>query len=179
MLFILLLLLVGIVLIYIITTQNRLVRTRENISNALSQIGVNQTSRFDILSQLAKATASYSKHEYRTLMDVIDARQTPQTPKTVDDNEARIQQAMTTIHAVAEQYPDLKASVVYQNTMAQMDNYENKVRTARMVYNDTVTIHNRLVRSIPSSIVASLFGFTEAAYLENDPAKSEMPDLNF
>lgn len=179
MLFIIIIAIVIIIFIYALSVQRKLVVANENIDNSFSQIGVNQQSRWDALTQLAKATSSYSNHEYKTIMDVIDKRKQPSNVKELEDNEKAIQKTLTQINAVAEQYPDLKASLVYQETMKSINDYENKVRVSRMVYNDTVTIFNRIVKQIPSSIFASMFGFSAKSYLENNAEKSEMPDLEF
>lgn len=168
-----------IIVLYTMSVQRRLVSAKENINNAFSQIGVNQESRWDALTQLAKATAAYSNHEYKAMMDIIDKRKAPTSVEMVDANEKSINSALGHINVVAEQYPDLKASQVYQTTMNSINDYENKVRVARMIYNDSVTILNRIVKQIPSSIIASLFGFSEAPYLETINEKTEMPDLKF
>lgn len=176
---IVILVLIALIAIYALSVQRKLVMGSENIDNAFSQIGVNQQSRWDALSQLAKATSSYSAHEYKTLMDVIEKRQQPRTVEGLEKNEKAIQSTLNHINVVAEQYPDLKASQVYQETMKSINDYENKVRTARMVFNDSVTIYNRIVKQLPSSFFASVFGFSSKAYLNTDSSKSEMPDLQF
>jgi LemA protein len=170
---------VVVIVIYIISTQQNLVRAKENVRNSLSQIGVNQQSRFEALTQLAKAAKSYAAFESKALLDVIAARKAnPTTAEEVNANEAVYNRALGQINALAEAYPQLRTSELYQTTMNSINDYENKVRTARMVYNDSVTLMNRMVQAIPSSWVASLFGFKEADYLEADASKADMPDLD-
>lgn len=171
---------VGIVR-WVIRGQNNLVHADELCGNSLSQIGVQQASRWDALSALAELTRGYSDQEYRTLMDVVHARQgiTPQsTAEQVDQQEAMLQQATTRISALAEAYPDLKSNTIYMKTMDSVNGYEDKVRMSRMVYNDSVTKYNRLVRSMPGSFVAASMGFVVRGYLQDDPSKAGMPSMN-
>lgn len=166
--------------VWVVKGQNRLVHTEELVSNSLSQIGVQQASRWDALTALADMTKQYSDQEYKTLMDTIAARQgvTGKTPAgEVDKQEGMLQQATGRLMAVAEAYPDLKANTLYINTMNSIKGYEENVRMSRMVYNDTVTKFNRLVRSLPGSLVAGGLGFAPHEYLKEDAAKANMPSM--
>ena len=78
---------------------------------------------------------------------------------------------------MAERYPELKANEMYNKTMESVNTYENQVRMSRMVYNDTVTKYNQLIRQIPDSFIASLFHFTAKDYLKEDETKSSMPSM--
>ena len=79
---------------------------------------------------------------------------------------------------LAEAYPDLKSTTLYLKTMDDVKHYEDNVRMSRMVYNDTVTKYNRLVRSLPGSLLAGGLGFAARDYLQDDPAKAEMPVMS-
>lgn len=172
--------LIVIVILWFVSSQRSLVHYDELCSNSLSQIGVQQESRWDALTALAELTKGYSEHEYKSLMDVIGKRQSitrDSSPQEVDAQETMISSAMKQFMAVAEAYPDLKANQVYQETMQSVNTYENNVRHSRMVYNDSVTKYNRYVRQIPSNIVASLLKFNIREYLQEDKAKSTMPSM--
>lgn len=161
--------------------QNRLVKADELCGNSLSQIGVQQASRWDALNTLADLTKGYSDQEYNTLMDTIKARQgiDPRaSAEKVDQQEGMIQKGLATVNALAEAYPDLKSNTVYLKTMEEVKNYEDNVRMSRMVYNDSVTKYNRLVRSLPGSMLAGGLGFAPRDYLEADPAKAAMPVMS-
>ena len=80
--------------------------------------------------------------------------------------------------AVSERYPELKADGMFRQTMDSINDYENLVRTSRMVYNDSVTKMNRMVRQWPSSFVASLLRFAKRDYLEVPDEKKDMPPIN-
>lgn len=168
--------------IYLIVSQRSFVSLEEMCANALSQIGVQQQSRWDALTELAKATKSYSQHEYETLMNVIaqrSGRKSGNDAAEMQQNDKQFSNALSQFQFVAEQYPELRASEVYQTTMDAINSYEDKVRKGRMVYNDTVTKYNRKAKQFPSSIVASIFNFNVKPYYEGDEMKSGMPDLKF
>ncbi|MGD9558984.1 MAG: LemA family protein [Oscillospiraceae bacterium] len=168
------------VVVWFVGGQNRLVHAEELCGNALSQIGVQQASRWDALNTLADLTKGYSDQEYNTLMQTIRARQgiSPKSSaKEVEEQEAMIQQGIGRINALAEAYPDLKSNTLYLKTMDEVKNHEDNVRMSRMVYNDTVTKYNRLVRSLPGSLLAGGLGFAPRDYLQQDPAKADMPVL--
>ncbi len=177
-------LLIGIVVFVIvlvgmaISVQRSLVRADEFCGNALSQIGVQQASRWDALTTLAKLTKDYSDHEYNTLMGVIEKRKevsSASSPAEVTAQENLMTQVTGRLAALAEAYPDLKANTLYISMMDSVNDYENKVRISRMSYNDTITKYNRMVRQFPSGIFAGMFGFGKRDYLESDSAKSGMP----
>lgn len=169
----------GIVM-WFVSGQRNLVHAEELVGNALSQIGVQQASRWDALNTLADLTKAYSDQEYNTIMDTIRARQgvNPKSDAaTVDAQEGMIQQGIAKVNALAEAYPDLKSNTIYLKTMDDVKHYEDNVRMSRMVYNDTVTKFNRLVRSLPGSMLAGSLGFSPRDYLQEDPAKAAMPTM--
>ena len=146
----------------------------------MSQIGVQQSSRWDALTALVELIKSYNEHEYNTLKDVIAGRAgitANSTPAQAQAQEELLEKAMVQVKAISERYPELKADAMYIKTMDSVNTYENQVRMSRMVYNDSVTKYNRMVRQIPDSIVAAIFHFTEKEYLKENTAKSDMPSL--
>lgn len=164
--------------VWFLRGQNRLVNSDELCGNALSQIGVQQQSRWDALTAMADLTKAYSDTEYKTIMDTIAARQgvgPKSTAEQVEQQEAMLKQAATRINAVAEAYPELKSNTLYLKSMDEVRNHEDNVRMSRMVYNDTVTKYNRLVRSLPGSLLAGGMGFAPRDYLQADDAKAAMP----
>jgi len=172
--------LVAIIVLWFIGVQRKLVSADEMCKNSLSQIGVQQSSRWDALTVLAELVKSYSEHEYKTLMDVISMRKPTDGSSSVEDFEAQekaISGAVKQISLVAEQYPELKASENYGKAMDGVNTYENQVRMSRMVYNDTVTKYNRMIRQIPDSFVASMLHFAERKYLEVEQQKTSMPSM--
>ena len=171
---------IALLVLWVISVQRKLVNAEELTKNAMSQIGVQQSSRWDALTGLVELIKSYNEHEYITLKSVIAARAGIDSNSTAEQDQAQedlLQQALVQVRAISEQYPDLKADAMYIKTMDSVNTYENQVRLSRMTYNDTVTRYNRQIRQIPDSFVAALFHFTEKQYLKENTAKSDMPSL--
>jgi LemA protein len=171
-----------IIIGYFISTQRSLVSLDEMCKNALSQIEVQLNSRFDAVIALAKTAAQYAKHESETIIQTIEARgghTSAATPAGINAQSDLLGQMMSRLNVVVEQYPELKASELYQNAQAGQAEYEENVRMSRMVYNDTATKMNRMVRQWPSSIVAQMLHFDVKDYLKVDnEKKKDYPDLD-
>lgn len=172
---------IAIVVFWFMGIQRKLVSSDELCQNSMSQIGVQQQSRWDAVSALVKLTKSYNEHEYNTLVDVIKQRKDITRTSAVADANAQedvLVAAADKIRFVAEQYPELKADATYAKTMDSLNNYENQVRMSRMVFNDSVTKYNRIVRQFPDSIVASILKFPLREYLKEVESKRELPEIN-
>jgi len=172
---------VAILVLWVISVQNRLVKSDELCNNALKQINVQQVSRYDALQALVKLTREYASYEADTLQKVVDARKitssaTP-TPAEIDANEQALKEISAKLIAVAEAYPDLKANQNYQQTMQSIQTYEENVRLARMTFNDTVTRFNQQVRVFPASLIAGMLGFAKRDYLAEDNSKKDYPTI--
>ena len=170
---------VALLVLWVISVQNNLVKSDELCNNALKQIAVQQTSRFDALTAIIKLTREYSAYEADTLQKIVDARKMSTNPTVADinANDDLLRQIGTKLIAVAEAYPDLKASANYQEAMKSIKEYEENVRLSRMTFNDTVTRFNQQVRVFPTSIVAGLLGFAKRDYLEEDKSKQNYPTI--
>ncbi|MCQ2194958.1 MAG: LemA family protein [Paludibacteraceae bacterium] len=163
---------------YFIATQRNLVALDERVKNSLSQIGVQLKTRWDAITLLAKMVEKYSKHEHDTLMDAIAARRSPiKTAGDAQTQQNACDQMLARINAVAEQYPQLRASELYTNTMNQINEYENNVRMSRQIYNDTATRLNSAVRQWPTSIVAGMLDFKQCEYLHVENDKTDIPTI--
>ncbi len=179
--FITIIAIVAIIAIWIISNQRRLVVLDENISNAMSQIGVQVSSRFDALSALLDLTKGYAKHESETLIETIKSRRSVITAKSTPDDVLRqegvISEALGKIAMVTEQYPELKANQTYTKTIDAVQTFESMVRTSRLIYNDSVTKLNREIRMFPVSMIAGMLGFRPRDYLVEQAAKVDMPSM--
>lgn len=179
MLYIILILVV--VASWLMATYNRLVGVREKVANAKGQIAAQIESRWDALTNLIDATKSYTTHEAETLKEVVNARARVTEGSSVGEMEAdneTFHSALGRLIAIGEAYPDLKASTIYRETMASVNTYENNVRHARMIYNDTVTNLNRSVQVFPANLIAGTFGFHKEEYFRETEEKREMPKWN-
>ncbi len=172
---------IAVIVLWAISTQRKLVVLDENISNAMSQIGVQLSSRFDALTALLDLAKGYAKHESETLIETIKSRRSvitaKSTPNDVLRQEGIISEALGRIAMVTEQYPDLKANQNYIKTMEAVETFENMVRTSRLIYNDSVTKLNREIRMFPVSMIAGMLGFRQREYLEEQAAKADMPSM--
>lgn len=172
---------VAVVVLWVISVQRKLVLKDEMCQNSMSQIGVQQNSRWDAVTALVQLTRSYNEHEYNTLVGVVGKRQEINSHSKAEDASAQedmIVDAISRIKVVAEQYPDLKANESYVKTMDSINSYENQVRMSRMVYNDAVTKFNQIVRQFPDSFIASMLHFEVKAYLQDPGDKAQMPNVN-
>jgi len=171
---------------YFISTQRSLVNLDELCKNALSQIEVQLNSRFDAVIALAKTAAKYAEHESETIIQTIQARggnsnnaAAAATPAALSQQTDLLGQMMGKLNVVFERYPELKASDLYAEAQRGQQEYEENVRLSRMVYNDTATKMNRMVRQWPSSIVASMLHFEVKDYLKvDDEKKRDYPNLD-
>jgi LemA protein len=169
-----------IIIGYFISTQRSLVNLDEMCKNALSQIEVQLNSRWDALLGLAQVAAKYAQHESETLIGVIKQRrgEIVNTPEAVNEQQSALRQVMGQLMAIRESYPELKADNLFNEVQDGVKEYEENVRMSRMVYNDTATRMNRMVRQWPSSIVASMLHFDIKEYLKVDEEqKKSYPNL--
>ena len=171
----------AVLVVWIIGVQNRLVKSDELCNNALKQINVQQISRFDALKALIKLTREYASYEADTLEKIVKERKIVSSPNPtaadINANEEALAAIGAKLIAVAEAYPDLKASANYQQTMKDIKDYEENVRLSRMTFNDTVTRFNQQVRIFPTSLAAGILGFAKRDYLADDVSKKDYPEI--
>ncbi|MDO5027758.1 MAG: LemA family protein [Bacillota bacterium] len=165
--------------VWFLTTYNMFIRLRERLRNSKSQIAVQMESRWNALTNLITATGKYSTYERDTLKEIVDQR-TKLTGSSdmgqIEKSESQFARAFSSIIAVAEAYPDLKASEVYKSTMDSVNKYEDNVRYARMTFNDMATKYNQAQKQIPANFVAAMMGLEEERYFElSQEHKADMP----
>jgi LemA protein len=181
MLFLIIGALIAILVIWVITVQRKLVVMDENINNAMSQIGVQLSSRFDALTALLDLMKGYAAHESQTLIDTIKFHRRVLTAKSTPDDvrkqEGVIAETLGRISMVTEQYPELKANKNYIKCMNAVDSYEKMVRTSRLIYNDSVTKLNHELRMFPTLMLGGILGFRQRDYLEAIEEKADMPSM--
>lgn len=164
--------------IYVIRTYNQFISLGERVANGKAQIAAQIESRWDAITNLIAATKQYASYEAETLENIINkrVRVTENSElEQLENEEEKFNQMFSRLLAISENYPDLKASEVYKQTMASVEKFENNVRHARMMYNDIVTRFNRLVRMFPSNIIAMIFKFNVKSYFQQTETKEAMP----
>lgn len=185
---------IAAVVVYAISLYNSLVSLRNRVKNAFSQIDVQLTRRHDLIPNLVEAVKGYMSHERGTLEDVINARNAavtglkaasadptdPKAMKALSGAESQLSGALGRLFALAEAYPDLKANENMMHFQEELSTTENKVAFARQAFNDAVMNFNNSVESFPSSVVAGMFNFEQAEFLEIEaPEKREVPKVSF
>lgn len=170
--------LLAILVLWGLSVQRRLVAMDENVNHAMSQIGVQISSRLDALTALLDLAKDYAPHEAMTLIETIRVRRSvitaTSTPDDVLKQEGIISETLDRISVVAEQYPESKANENYKRCMDAVDSYEKMVRTSRLIYNDSVTRLNRELRMFPASLLGGMFGFRQRDYLEAVEERTDM-----
>ena len=170
---------IAVLALWVISVQNRLVKNDEFCNNALKQISVQQTSRFDALETAVKIAREENKVEGDNYAKIIGMRRPAAsanpTVEEINATESALGGFAARLMAVVERYPELKATQAYQDAMHKYFEFEEQVRLSRMTYNDTVTKYNRDVRAFPGSLVASMLNFPRREYLADRPEKADIP----
>jgi LemA protein len=180
---ILILILAAVVVVALIGIYNSLVRLRQQVKNAWSQIDVQLKRRYDLIPNLVETVKGYAKHERETLERVVEARNAALSAQGVEQQaqaENLLTGALRQLFALAESYPDLKANQNFLALQEELTTTENKISFARQHYNDTTANYNTRVQSFPANLVAGTFGFTEQAFFEiEDHTQREAPQVQF
>ncbi|QGZ36316.1 LemA family protein [Stappia indica] len=177
-----LIVLIGLYLVYI---YNDLVRKRQMVREGWSGIDVQLKRRSDLIPNLVEAVKGYATHERAALEAVTEmrARAAGLDPADVAGRaqaEGMLSQALGKLFAVAEAYPDLKASANFRELQSSLEGVEDALQLARRYYNGAVRALNVVVESFPSNLVAGRFGFTQEEYFEiEDPAERAVPKVSF
>ena len=170
------LIIVAVIVIALIALYNSLVTLRLRVKNAWSQIDVQLQRRFDLIPNLVETVKGYMTHESDVLTKITDLRSSWADAKTVNEKAAidnELAESLKTIMAVAENYPDLKASQNFSELQTELTNTENKISYSRQFYNDTVTRYNTKLEVFPSNIIASMFHFKAEELFEVDNAEAK------
>ncbi len=177
---------VVIVALYVIWIYNRFVRLVNRAEEAWSDIDVQLRRRYDLIPNLVDTVKGYASHESETFQKVTDARANALSveqsgdPAQTAQAENMLTGALKSLFAVAENYPDLKASENFKELQRELSDTENKIQAARRFYNGNVRNLNTLVESFPSNLIASVFGFKQRTFFEiEDEAARNPVDVNF
>ena len=183
MVWIILLVVVAALALYGIASYNGLIRGRNQVENAWSQIDVQLKRRIDLIPNLVETVKAYAAHEKTTLEAVINARNAaiaaPATPagQAVADNQ--MTGALRQIFALGEAYPDLKANQNFLALQEELSATEGRVAYARQFYNDSVLGYNNKLQAFPTVFFARMLKFDKREYFETDEAAREVPKVQF
>ena len=175
----------GVLLFLFIIVYNGLVRLRNRVKNAWAQIDVQLKRRYDLIPNLIETVRGYMKHERETLESVTKARNLAQqisggSVGARSKAETELSSALARLLAVAENYPDLKASQNFLALQEELTSTENKISFSRQFYNDSVLRLNNQTQMFPSNIVAGMTGFRAEEFFEVTIAEErEAPKVSF
>lgn len=173
---------------------NSLVNLRNRVKNAFAQIDVQLTRRHDLIPNLVEAVKGYMKHERETLEAVVNARNAAvssleaakadpadaEAIRRLGESEGALGSVLGRLFALAEAYPDLKANENMLHFQEELTSTENKVAFSRQAFNDAVLNYNNKVENFPNSIIAGMFNFETASYLEIESEDMRaVPDVSF
>ena len=178
-----LLAIIAVVVFAVVGMYNALVRLRNQVKNAWSQIDVQLKRRHDLIPNLLETAKGYMKHERETLESVTNARGRALNAGTTGDRikaEGELSGALGQFFVVVENYPELKANENFLALQEELTTTENRISFARQGYNDQVLFYNNKIEMFPSNIIAGMFHFTPEEFLEiGDEGEREVPKVEF
>jgi len=165
-----------------IVMYNGLIRRRNQVENAWSQIDVQLKRRHDLIPNLVETVKGYAAHEKGTLDAVVQARNaamTASTPVAAAQAENQVTGALRQLFALSEAYPDLKANQNFLSLQEELSATEGRVAYARQFYNDSVLTYNTGIQKFPASIIAGRMGFRPREYFEAEEGSRDAPTVQF
>ena len=170
---------------WFVLTYNSLVGLRNRTQEAWSQIDVELKRRHDLIPNLVETVKGYAAHERGTFEAVTQARANAVSagatgdPAKIGQAENVLTQSLRSLFAVAEHYPELKAIAAFTNLQEQLTATEDKIEFSRRYYNGNVRDYNTRTQTLPSSVVAGMFGFKPFAFFQADEGDREVPQVSF
>lgn len=173
---------VVLIFLYGLVTYNSLVTSNVNADTSWKQVEVNYQRRFDLIPNLVESVKGVMKQEEAIFTALAEARTRYSGATTANDKAlaaGQVESAFGRLLAVVENYPQLKSADTVQTLMSQVEGTENRISVARLDFNNIVRDYNLKVMRIPSSIIASLFGFDQRAYFEATEGSENAPAVKF
>jgi len=171
-----------LVAVFFIFVYNSLVGKRMQIDNAWSQIDVQLKKRYDLVPNLVETVKGYAKHEKSVFENVTRARAAVMGATGVVEKakaENALSQTLKSILAVAENYPTLRANENFKMLQEELSGIENKIAYARQFYNDSVLTYNTAIQTVPTNMVAGIFGFTPREFFKADETERQNVKVSF
>ena len=173
---------VVVVVLFFWLGYNSLVKNRNRVDNAWSQIDVQLKRRHDLIPNLVETVKGYAAHERGTFEAVTNARANAinaQGPEQTAAAENQLTGALKSLFAVAEAYPDLKANQNFLQLQEELTATEDKVAYARQFYNDSVLAYNTKIQQFPTVILAGMFNFDKRDFFDAEPGDTEPVQVQF
>jgi LemA protein len=173
---------VVLLLVIFVALYNKLVKLRNRAENAWSQVDVQLRKRYDLIPNLVETVKGYAAHERETFEEVTRARTAAQQAQGVEQQaqaENMLTAAIGRLFAVAEAYPQLRATENFQQLQAALSEVEQNIAISRQVYNDTVLSYDNALETVPTNVIAGMFSFKPRVYFETEDATREAPRVQF
>ena len=174
---------IAFLVFFVVSMYNSLIRLRNQVKNAWSQIDVQLKRRHDLIPNLIEAVKGYMVHERETLQNITNARTQAMSATTIEDKskaELKLTDAMTKFNLVVENYPDLKANQNFLSLQEELSSTENKISFSRQNYNDQVLYYNNKIEMFQSNILAGMLNFAKEAFFElEDKGERAVPKVSF
>lgn len=181
----------AIIVLWVANAYNSFVAAEEEVESAWSQVENQYQRRADLVPNLVATVKGYASHEQATLVGVMEARAkatqmnidptnvTPEQLAAYQAAQGELSQALGRLMAVAENYPDLKASENFRQLADQLEGTENRISIARQSFNETARVYNTKVRRFPNNIIAGICGFEKKPYFEAEEGAKKAPKVEF
>ena len=173
------LIVIAILLIIVLQMYNNLVKKRNAVKQSKSGIDVYLNQRFDLIPNLVECVKGYSKHEQSIFTEIANLRTSYMNQSKDIKSAENLNNKMNQLIAVADIYPELKASEQYLNLQKNLTKIESQLQAARRIYNADVTNYNNKIELVPSNIIAKMFGFKPAQLFEIEEYKKENIKIKF
>jgi LemA protein len=171
-----------ILLVVLVGMFNKLVRLRNRAENAWAQVDVQLRKRYDLVPNLVETVKGYAAHERGTFEAVTQARTAAQQAQGVQQQaeaENMLTAALGRLFAVAEAYPQLRATENFQQLQAQLSDVEQNIAVSRQVYNDTVLSYDNALETVPTNVIAGIFHFNPREYFQTEEVTRAAPQVSF
>lgn len=173
----------GVLILWLIFTYNALIIRRNRVDEAWSDIDVQLKRRYDLIPNLIETVKAFAKHESSVFKEVTEARVSAMRAKTPGEHakaENVLTDALKSVFAVAENYPDLKSSQNFLQLQDELSDAENKIQAARRFYNANARDYNIKTQIFPANLIAGVFGFKKKEFFEiADNKERETPKVEF
>jgi len=174
-----LILVAAVIIVFLVSLYNRLVKLRNRRENAFADIDVQLKQRHDLVPQLVETVKGYATHEKELLLRITEARSTAMQAKTIDEKiqaENNLASGLQGLKIAVENYPDLKANQNFLQLQEELSDIENKLAAARRFFNAATTEYNTSVESFPSNVIAGSFGFKRETLFDLGAKRQELEE---
>ena len=182
---------IGAIAIWLISSYNGMVKMEEEVSSAWSNVENQYQRRADLIPNLVNVVKGYASHEKETFEAVVSARSkatqvtvdpenlTPEKLQEYQKAQDEVGATLGRLLAITESYPELKANENFKELQAQLEGTENRISVERRNFNEIARKYNSSIRSFPRSIIAGMFGFEKRPYFEAEEGANKAPEVKF